>query len=322
MTRIPVVVCAKNEERAIGTTLAALSAARRHAEAHGSFRYQLRVVLDDTTDGTARVVRSHPDVELLTSTGGKVEAQRTGLGLDARRDAGEAPPFAIFCDADVRPSPGALLVLSRLLESRPDVQVATCPLRPLPPRRRGLLASAIHTYNLRRGFSTQRSWFNGKLFAMRAWNVPTRAELEPRLRGLPEDAFYDFGAGITIDDIYLSRAVVMTRGTGAIAETEEGVVLFRAPETLRGMHTYYRRMRRELERLDVMFPETASVHRAYGRRRTDLLASAPLRERMHYALFATALLACRAAYVAERAWTRRVGGLRDPWPAIEETKAW
>ena len=199
MTLIPVIVCAKNEERAIGVTLEALVAACEHAEAESAFRYDLRVVLDDTTDGTAAVVARHARVMLLESRGGKVEAQRTGLEA---RPGGPTPPFAIFCDADVQPSKDALLALTLLLDTRPDLQVAMCPLRPLPPRRRSPLARALHTYNLRRGFSSSRTWFNGKLFAMRAWHVPTRAALASRVAALPSDPFYDFAAGVVIDDIF------------------------------------------------------------------------------------------------------------------------
>ena len=319
MTSVPVIVCAKNEERALGATLEALLAACEHAEARSSFTYDVRVVLDDTTDGTAAVARRHPRVTILESRGGKVEAQRTGL----HAHVGAPAPFAIFCDADVRPSEDALLALTRLLATRPEIQVATCPLRPLPPRRRTPLAAALHTYNLRRGFSSSRTWFNGKLFAMRAWDVPSRAALTGRIAALPVDPFYEFSAGIVVDDIFLSRAVVLAHGPAALAETTSGEVLFRAPETWRGMLRYYRRMRRELERLDVMFPETTPAQRRAGRRSADLLPEAPFRERVHYALFSSALVVCKAAYVAERAFVRHMRGApRDPWPAIEETKAW
>lgn len=321
MTLIPIIVCAKNEARSLGGTLDALAKARRYAEARGASRFVLRVVLDDTTDDSAAVIARHPEVEVRTSRGGKVEAQRAGL----RRALGEAapPPFAIFCDADVRPSVETVHALASLLTTRPEVQVATCPLRPILPQRRSPLASALHTYNLRRGFSSQRTWFNGKLFAIRAWDVPDRASLESRIDGLPADPFYDFDAGLVVDDIFLSRQIVKKHGPGAIAEASSGVVEFRAPETLRGMNRYYRRMRREIERLDVLFPETAAVHREVGRRKADLLAHAPLREKMHHALFEVALAACRVAYVTERAWVRRVRrSPREPWPPVEETKSW
>jgi hypothetical protein len=89
------------------------------------------------------------------------------------------------------------------------------------------------------------------------------------------------------------------------------------------MYRYYRRMRRELERLDHLFPETASVHRAYGRRRADLLSRATAVEGMHFALFSIALAACKVAYVLERAWVRHMRRSPRPWwRPIEETKVW
>lgn len=319
---IPVIVCAKNEARSLGATLRALDEARRFAEERTPFRYVVRVVLDDTTDDSADIVARHPNVELLTSRGGKVEAQRVGL-RQCVGDRAAKPAFAIFCDADVRPSRDSLHALSSLLDARPDVQVATCRLQPLPPRRKTLIARAIHTYNSRRGFSSQRTWFNGKLFAIRAWHVPDRASLAPRIAALPADPFYDFSAGLVIDDVFLSRAVAKEHGPNAIAETLDGVVEFRAPETLRGMNRYYRRLRREIERLDILFPETAAVHVRHGTRTPDLLDRAPFRQRLHYACFTAALGVCRVGYVTERAWIRRVRRRpRDVWQPIEETKQW
>jgi glycosyltransferase involved in cell wall biosynthesis len=314
MITVPVTVCAKNEARSIGGTLDALLAACRYAAAHEDLGFEICVVLDDTTDETESVVRRYPGVLVRWSTGGKVEAQRAGL---------RPGPFTIFCDADVRVSEDAVLAVCSVLFARPEVLVATCPLRPLPPRRRTPLARALHTYNLRRGFSSQRTWFNGKFFALRRWHVPTREALAPRIARLRPDPFYDFDAGLVVDDIYLSRELLRSGGPEAIAEAPFGVVHYRAPETWRGMHRYYRRMRRELERQDLLFPETAFVHRAHGRRRADLLDDARTVEKMHYALFSVALAASKAAYVVERAWVRHVRRSPRPWwRPIEETKVW
>ncbi len=310
MLTIPVVVAAKNEERAIARTLVALGSSRDYAEARLPYRFDIVVALDQCTDGTERIARGFDRVDVVRCRGGKVEAQRAGLGT-------RAAPFAIFCDADVIPSPDALFELVTLLDAHPEAQVATCPLRPLAPHRRTPLARALHTYNRRRGFSSQRTWFNGKCFAIRQWSIPERTRFAARRF----DPFYEWERGIVADDIYLSRVVVQAHGPCAIAETTRGEVLFRAPETWRGMNRYYRRMRRELERVDVLCPETVPVHRAHGARRPDLLASAPLGERVHHMIFASALVLCRLAYVAERAWVRRI--TRTPrtfWPAIEETK--
>lgn len=313
---VPVVVAAKNEARAIARTLEALVAARAHAEARLPMRFDLVVVVDDSTDATASIARAFDRVAVLESHGGKVEAQRAGLRHQTTSHG--SPPFAVFCDADVVPSAEALFELASLLRDEASVQVATCRLRPLPPVRRTPLARALHTYNRRRGFSSQRTWFNGKLFAIRAWSIPEPASFPRR----EHDPFYEWERGIVAEDIYLSRIVVRDHGAAAIAETPRGEVAFRAPETWRGMNRYYRRMRRELERVDTLCPDTVEAHRAHGSRQQDLLAAATWTERMHHTLFRAALGLCRAAYVTERAWVQRVTRTpRTYWPAIGETKA-
>ncbi len=87
------------------------------------------------------------------------------------------------------------------------------------------------------------------------------------------------------------------------------------------MYRYYRRMRMELERLDLLFPETREAHRRYGRRRPDRLAAAPAHEQLAWWVFAAALAACAGLYRVERAyyqhWSRKPC---DPWPVIDETK--
>ena len=205
------------------------------------------------------------------------------------------------------------------MRARPEVIVAFPPRRPLPPVARGWLAHALHVYNRERGFSSQRTWFNGKCFAMRGWSVPTRAEMAARVARLPVDRFYDYAAGMRVDDIYLSRRVVAERGPAALVETREGCVVYRAPETWRGMYRYYRRMRMELERVSALFPELDAG--GFGARRADLLASAPLADRAAYGAFTLALAVCRVGYRLERAYYQHFARTTCPaWPPVEETK--
>jgi len=311
VVRVPLVVCARNEEAALGACLDSLDAARAWAEARLDVRFDVRVVLDDTTDGSEQVARAR-GVRVERSSGGKVEAQRRGA------DAGA--PFVIFSDADIAVERDTLHALARLMLDDPSVAIAHPPKRPVPPARRTALADAIHSYNLHRGFSAERTWFSGKLFAIRAWSMPTRAELAPRLAALAP--FLRDGA-LRVDDIYLSRATIAAHGVAAIRETGAGCVWFRAPETWRGMYRYYRRMRLELERLELLFPEWRALHRRYGVRRVDaqLIARLDARERRLWTLFRAALAACRVAYVAERAYHRRLARAPgDDWRPIEETK--
>ncbi|HUB05377.1 MAG TPA: hypothetical protein VMB50_00160 [Myxococcales bacterium] len=306
----PLTIAARDEERSIGACLDSVLAAIAWAQARLPVTIEPLVVLDDCTDGTERAVRAR-GVPCVSSTGGKVEAQRRGLR------PGDA---AIFTDADIVLERETLAAMLNLLLARPEVQVVSPPLVPLPPRRRGRLAHAVHVYNCNRGFSSQRTWFNGRCFALRRWAIPTPAELAPRVARLPHDAFYRFDEGLRVDDVHLSRQLAASHGASAFAETAVGRVHYRAPETLRGMYRYYRRLRRELERESLLFPELEPAHRRLGRRRADLLASASPGERLAYAEFQGWLLLCRVGYRVDRFVQRRLRLRRNAWPAIAETK--
>jgi len=300
-TIIPLTIAARDEERALGPCLDSYLRAIVVAEAQLAIQIDPLVVLDDTVDGSAAIAASR-GIRTIASTGGKVEAQRAGV---------RPGPFQLFGDADIVVDPDTLLALCTTMLDDDRVWVAFPDKRPLPPRRRTPIARALHVYNARRGFSSARAWFSGKLFAIRAWSAPDAAEIARRARELPPSRFHDFAAPLRVDDIYLSRRVVHDHGATSLRETA-GVVWFRAPETWLGMYRYYRRMRRELERIERLFPELG----AHDVRRPDLLDTAAASERRAWQLFHTALAACRIAYRFERL----IGRAADPWPAIAETK--
>ncbi len=87
------------------------------------------------------------------------------------------------------------------------------------------------------------------------------------------------------------------------------------------MYRYYRRMRRELERVSLLFPELEAAHLTYGTRRGDQLASASVADRMAWAEFQAWLALCRVAYHVERTYWRRLSRTtHQAWPPVEETK--
>jgi len=310
-TTIPLTVAARDEEASLGACLASLLAAARHAEQVRPVRFDVVVVLDGCTDGSAGVAARFP-VSVLASDGGKIEAQRRGL---------RPGPFNVFSDADITVTDDTLLALWDEMTARPEVQIAFPPKQPLPPRRRSLLARALHRYNATGGYSSARTWFSGKLFAIRRWAIPDRAAVAARAAALPESRFHDYTDGLRADDIFLSRQCLMEHGLSALAETSRGIVHFRAPETWDGMYRYYRRLRRELDRTDALFPETRPVHARHGHRVQDLLPQAPFRERRLHDVFRLALAGCRARYRCERFAVDVLGWpAGDPWPAVVESK--
>jgi hypothetical protein len=310
-TTIPLTITARDEEAALGACLASLLAAARLAEEVRPVRFDVAVVLDGCTDGSAGVAARFP-VRVLTSEGGKIEAQRRGL---------RPGPFNVFSDADITVTEETLAALWDQMTARPEVQIAFPPKQPLPPRRRSLLARSLYRYNAARGYSSARTWFSGKLFAIRSWSIPERAAVAARAAALPPSRFHDYADGLRSDDVFLSRQCVLQHGLPALAETERGTVLFRAPETWEGMYRYYRRLRRELDRTDALFPETRPVHARYGRRVQDLLPRAPFGERRLHDVFRLALAGCRARYRCERFAVDVLGWpAGDPWPVVEESK--
>jgi len=310
-TTVPLTVTARDEEATLGACLDSLLAAAARAERERPVRFALTVVLDRCTDASAAVAARFP-VRALASTGGKIEAQRLGL---------RPGPFNVFSDADITVGDDTLTALWDAMTARPALQIAFPPKQPLPPRRRSLLARALHRYNATRGYSSGRSWFSGKLFAIRDWAIPDRAAVAPRAAALPPSRFHAYGDGLRADDIFLSRRCLMQHGREALAETAAGTVYFRAPETWEGMYRYYRRLRRELDRTSALFPETRAVHERHGRRVQDLLARAPFGERRLHDVFRLALLGCRARYRCERFAVDVLGWpAGEPWPVVVESK--
>jgi glycosyltransferase involved in cell wall biosynthesis len=313
VAEIPLVVAAHNEEQSIEACLRSLLRAAEVAEAALPVRLLPLVVADRCSDRTEEIAAAL-GVPVRRVAGGKVAAQRAGV---------RPAPFLIFSDADVTVDPPTLRGLCRLLLERPEVQVAYPPRAPLPPRLSSLVAACSYSYTKHEGFQRRRTWFDGKLFAIRRFDVPTTEALQPRVHGLDPDRFYALHQGIIADDVYLSRKLVHEHGLGALACGGEGCVRFRTPGTLRGMYAYYRRIRRELERTDLLFPEMAETGRRFGTRETDwekFRAASP-KDRAFFALFQGIDAALGLVYAADRAYYQTLARVDGPsWTRIPETK--
>lgn len=313
VAEIPLVVAAHNEERSLAACLRSLQEAARVAEEALPVRLRLLVAADRCSDRTEEIAAAQ-GVPVRRVAGGKIAAQRAGV---------QPAPFLIFSDADVTVEPTTLRGLCRVLLERPEVQVAYPPRSPRPPRRRALVAASAHSYTKNEGFQRRRTWFDGKLFAIRRFEIPTVDELRERLDQLPHDRFYAPQQGVISDDVYLSRKLVHEHGLEALARSDEGSLSFRPPETLRGMYAYYRRIRRELERNDLLFPEMRATGQRHGQRQTDWekFLAAPAREQALFAVFQGIDTLLGGVYAAERAYYQLLAPDEcPPWPIIPETK--
>lgn len=311
---ITIAVTAKNEAGTIGACLQSLITSIEKAEAVNSSRFDLIVVLDDCTDGTEAIAKTFPRVTATHSSGGLVQAQRS---------VGTRPPFVIFSDADILVSPETIGEITEVMLADSDLQVAYPQKKPLKPARKSPLAFALHTYNLHDGFETKRSHFNGKLFAIRSWHIPTREALADKIEPLPPSNFYYFESGILADDIYLSKSVLKDHGPDAIREVTEAQIFYQAPETFEGMHRYYRRMRIELERMSYLFPEFNPNTSKHPKRQTDWerLKAAGLFQQMGWLIFQAVFRVCKLRYRLERYYYTHLSSRPCPfWPTIVETK--
>jgi len=313
---IPLVITAKNEEKGIRECLASIINSVVNIERTQPITFNITVVLDDCTDKTESIVQSFDRVRILVSSGGIVAAQRKAVE-SIKFD------FIIFSDADIHVEEKALLSITDAMFNNSSLCIAYPTKHPVKPQRNTLLAKALYTYNKTNGFQTKRHYFNGRLFAIRNWYIPTTESLNARIKKLLNCRFYCFEDGIRTDDIFLSRHALATQGRGSIKEVTEGAVHYRPPETYQGMYRTYRRMRMEIERINQLLPDTQETHHRSGIRKYDRKAikSAKKMDRFYWYLFRFTLQICKLHYVAERTWYQHFVNRNCPaWETIEESK--
>lgn len=305
--KITIAVTAKNEEQTIQKTLQSIQKSIQYAEGTGVASYRLLVALNDTTDTTETQIPK--GIEVLQTKGGLVEAQRA---------VAHHQPFVIYSDADILVSENAVYELTRTMLDNPTLKVAYTNKIPNPPARKSLLALALHTYNLNYGFETKRRHFNGTFFAIRNWSIPPYERFSNEV----SDNFYNLKAGVLADDIYLSKSILAEYGESAIAEIHAASIRYQAPETLSGMYRYYRRMRLELTRIAMLFPEMQLKQPFSKSTDWDKLANASSEEKFHWLIFQIAFRICKARYQLDRIYYSNFSNSICPiWPPVTETKA-
>src|SRR5262249_25628698 len=98
---------------------------------------------------------------------------------------------------------------------------------------------------------------------------------------------------------------------------------FQPAETFEGMYRTYKRMRREIERIDMLFPETRTTHRRDGTRRCDMkaLRRASWHDRWLWRFFHVALALGRLRYPLQRLYYQHLSRRSDSaWGTVPESK--
>lgn len=301
MTWVRVVVPARNEARSLPALLASVDMALVPCRDRGWF-VEVVVVTDRCGDDTAVVAGQCGAVVVDATLPGKVEALRAGFHA--------AVDVHVCIDADVAVGTATIVDLVQTLLSTPTA-LATCPPLAVPPTpaKATPLAWALWRYNGARGFSAERLWLSGRCFAVRQIAFPTVEEMEKRSAGVDPT----LAGPLLIDDIWLSRRLLHDGGPFAIVHVDTDPVVFRPPATFTGMSRTWRRLRRELRRIAVLFAELPAPVRDRGIEMTRR----PAADHLALLLFRVALQLCRA----HAWWLERFGSDDDHWPVVQESKA-
>jgi glycosyltransferase involved in cell wall biosynthesis len=312
---IPVIITAKNEENSILNCINSLSEGIESLKE--KFIIKLVIVLDDCTDKTESIVRKIDNLEILKSSGGIVEAQRIAWETFNNCD------FIIFSDADILIEKEALNYVIKSMMENKRLKIAYPKKSPITPKRSTPLANALYIYNKHNGFQTKRQYFNGRFFAVRDWYIPTTSSLMRNIESLEKSNFYRFEDGIRADDIFLSRHFLSNFGSSSIKEIDLGGIYYHPPETYRGMYRTYRRMRMEIERLNLLLPDSEITHRNHGVRKYDIakILKAKISDVVYWYIFRFFLQICKCHYFFEKMWYQNLTNRKCPaWEVIEESK--
>jgi glycosyltransferase involved in cell wall biosynthesis len=227
---IGIVVPARNEELRLPRCLAALEAATAGMRAadESAPRVRVIVVVDGSTDGTLRVAREWPGVEVVTSDAGRVgAARRAGVDHLLRSEAATATAagrvWIANTDADSAVPPDWLS--AQLLHARSGVELLLGTVRPDPQELAdGLLAA----WRLRHEIADGHPHVHGA-------NLAVRGDVYRSAGGFPDV--------VTHEDVLLSAAV--RRAGGLVLSTGSNPVLTSGRTTGRapgGMASYLREL--------------------------------------------------------------------------------
>ena len=201
---IGIVVPARNEEARLPRCLAALEAATASMRAtdDSAPRVQVIVVVDGSTDGTLRVAREWPGVEVLSSAAGRVGTARAAgvdhfLRAEASRATGLGRVWISNTDADSAVPTDWLS--AQLLHARSGVELLLGTVRPDPQE---LAAGLLAAWRLRHLIADGHPHVHGA-------NLGVRGDTYLAAGGFPD------GLATALEVVIVAGAVVlMVRGDG------------------------------------------------------------------------------------------------------------
>ena len=222
-----IVVPARNEEQRLPRCLSALEAAIAGMRAGDEFAPRVRVVVvvDGSTDGTARVAQGWPGVEVVHSDAGRVgAARRAGVEHLLRAEAGSRTLGRVWvANTDADSAVPSDWLSAQLQHARSGVELLLGTVRPDPQE---LAAGLLAAWRLRHLIADGHPHVHGANFGV-------RGDIYLAAGGFPDVA--------THEDVLLSAAVRRSGGlvlsTGSHPVLTSGRTTGRAPG---GMASYLR----------------------------------------------------------------------------------
>lgn len=227
---IGIVVPARNEEVRLPRCLAALEAATVSMRAADTAAPRVRaiVVVDGSTDGTLRVAKQWPGVEVLTSNAGRVgAARRAGVQhfLRTEADTATGPERVWVANTDADSAVPSDWLSSHNVHARSGVELLLGTVRPDPQE---LAAGLLAAWRLRHLIADGHPHVHGA-------NLGVRGDSYLAAGGFPDVA--------THEDVLLSAAVRragrVVLSTGSSPVLTSGRTTGRAPG---GMASYLREL--------------------------------------------------------------------------------
>jgi len=228
----------------------------------------LNGALTETEHHVRSVVAELDNLEVpyrtMQSPTGKINAHR----MIAQQRQHKGP--ILFVDADLEFSPETFRRLFLVLGSRPDVWACCAEVRALPSTASGLFQVLQNSYYARKHRLPARQFLHGRCFMLRDWIPELNLIASANHQTVGGAEHLNLARGPIVDDIHYSRLIVRRFGVAAIAQVPEADVRFTPPDSLAELYRDSFRTDLELERLNVLFPEHASLERALFRKRGGL----------------------------------------------------
>lgn len=208
-----------------------------------------------------------PDLHFtyLESAPGKIRAHEV-IAEQRKLDG-----FLLFADADIQFEKDLFYKMYNFLAVRPDLQACYSEVSALPSVAGGIFGQLQNAYYLNRHHLPTRAHLHGRCFMLREWNdeFSDYHSHEITITSTSDDVL-SLQHGPIVDDIHYSRVLIHRFGRSSIAIVPDVNVHFVPPHSRAELYRDSCRTEFELFRLDVLFPEHATIEQKVFQQRVSI----------------------------------------------------